>query len=64
LNDATLASKLIYFSFGTLTMAGSGDIVAAHPFARCLCILEAMIGQLYLATLLARLATLEIEGSR
>ena len=57
-----LASTMVYFSFGTLTIAGSGDIAALHPIARSLVNLEAMIGQLYPATLLARLVTLEIEG--
>ncbi len=58
----TLTSTLIFFSFGTLTTAGSGDIAPLHPIARSLFNLEAMIGQLYPATLLARLVTLEIEG--
>jgi len=61
-DNPALASKMIYFSFGTLTTAGSGDIAPLHPIARSLCNLEAMIGQLYPATLLARLVTLEIEG--
>jgi hypothetical protein len=56
-----LASTMIYLSFGTLTGAGAGDIAPLHPVARSLSILEAMIGQLYPATLLARLVTLEIE---
>jgi hypothetical protein len=60
----TLASEIIYFSFGTLTTAGSGDIAPVHPIARSLCNVEAMIGQLYPATLLARLVTLEIEGEK
>jgi len=53
---------MIYFSFGTLTTAGSGDIAPLNAFARSLSNVEAMIGQLYPATLLARLVTLEIEG--
>jgi hypothetical protein len=53
---------MIYFVFGTLTGAGSGDIAPAHPMARSLTVVVAMIGQLYPATLLARLVTLEIEG--
>jgi hypothetical protein len=56
-----LQSTLIYFSFGTLTGAGS-DITPVHPVARSLVNLEAILGQLYPATLLARLVTLEIEG--
>jgi hypothetical protein len=42
---------------------GSGDITAVNPIARNLTIVEAMIGQLYPATLLARLVTLEVEDS-
>jgi hypothetical protein len=61
-DSPTLSSTMIYFSFGTLTTAGSGDIAALNPFARSLTNVEAMIGQLYPATLLARLVTLEIEG--
>jgi len=61
-DSPALASTMMYFSFGTLTTAGSGDIAPLHPIARSLCNLEAMIGQLYPATLLARLVTLEIEG--
>ena len=61
-DDPALANKLIYFSFVTLTSVGYGDIVPVHPLARSLCNLEAIIGQLYPATLLARLVSLEIEG--
>jgi Ion channel len=60
-DSPTLSSTMIYFSFGTLTTAGSGDIAPIHAFARSLVNLESMIGQLYPATLLARLVTLEIE---
>jgi hypothetical protein len=57
--DSVLASRLLYFSFVTLTSTGYGDIVPIHPLARSLCSLEAVIGQLYPAILLARLVTLE-----
>ena len=59
-----LASNVIYFSFVTLTSTGYGDIYPVHPVARSLCNLETIIGQLYPATLLARLVSLEIEGRR
>lgn len=58
------ASSVIYFSFVTLTSTGYGDIYPVNPIARSLCNLETIIGQLYPATLLARLVTLEIEGAR
>jgi hypothetical protein len=59
-----LTSNVIYFSFVTLTSTGYGDIFPVHPVARSLCNVETIIGQLYPATLLARLVSLEIEGRR
>lgn len=59
-DDRSLASKVFYLSFATLTTTGYGDIVPVHPWARSLCNVEAVIGQLYPATLLARLVTLEL----
>lgn len=63
-DSPSLADVMIYFSFGALTGIGSGDITALHPIARSLVLVEAMIGQLYPATLLARIVTLEIEDRR
>ena len=51
-------SELIYFSFTTLTTVGFGDIVPVNPVARSMATLEALVGQLYPAVLLARLVTL------
>jgi hypothetical protein len=63
-DNISLPSNLIYFSFVTLTTTGYGDIVPVLPFARSLCNLESVIGQLYPATLLARLVSLEVTGRR
>ena len=55
----------MYFSFVTLTTTGYGDIVPVHAGARSLANLEAFIGQLYPAVLLARLVSLELtSGSK
>lgn len=62
-DNAALASELFYLSFATLTTTGYGDLVPLHPLARSLCNLEAVISQLYPATLLARLVTLELRGT-
>jgi hypothetical protein len=62
-DNPIFASTMIYFSFGTLTTAGSADISPLHPIARSLTNVEAMIGQLYPATLLARIVTLQIEDA-
>jgi hypothetical protein len=59
-DSPALASNLIYFSFATMTTTGYGDVFPVHPVARSLCSLEAIFGQLYPATLLARLVTLEL----
>jgi len=55
---------MLYFSFGTLTTASYGDIRPVYPIARNLTNLEAVIGQLFPATLLARLVSLEISQRR
>lgn len=53
--------QAIYFSFTTLTTLGYGDITAATPLARNLCVLEALIGQIYLVVLVARLVGMQIS---
>ncbi len=60
----TEIDTMLYFSLTTLTTTGFGDITPVHPFARSLANLEAIIGQLYPATILARLVTLELEHRR
>ena len=45
----------IYFSFVTLATLGYGDILPLTPTARGLAVSEAILGQLYLAVLVARL---------
>jgi len=61
---STSGEAFYYFSVVTLTTVGFGDISAVHPLVRSLVMLEALIGQLYPAILLARLVTLEIETRR
>lgn len=46
---------LLYFSFVTLTTLGYGDVAPITQEARSLAILEAVVGQLYLAVIVARL---------
>lgn len=50
----------LYYSFVTLTTLGYGDIVPVAPPAKILAILEAVIGQIYLTVLVARLVGLHI----
>jgi Ion channel len=46
-----------YFSFVTLATVGYGDYTAAHSLGRMLAIVEALLGQLYLVTVLAILVS-------
>jgi len=56
---ATIAT-ISYFSFVTMTTLGYGDIGPLTPAARSMVTLEALLGQLFLAVLIARLVALHI----
>ncbi|MGA7634364.1 MAG: ion channel, partial [Terriglobales bacterium] len=45
----------IYYSFGTMTSLGTAGITPVSPQARSVSVLEAILGVLYLAVLIARL---------
>jgi hypothetical protein len=49
-----------YFSLVTLSTLGYGDITPLTPLARSLSSLEAVVGQLYIAVLIARLVGMHI----
>jgi hypothetical protein len=46
-------SAFVYFSFVTLSTTGYGDLLAAPGFPRALAIGEAMVGQLYMVSVVA-----------
>jgi hypothetical protein len=54
----TVRTALAYFSFVTITTLGYGDIVPVTRFARMISVMEAVVGQLYLVILVARLVGL------
>jgi len=49
------AQTFQYFSFTTLTTLGYGDYTAAYSSGQAVAVLEALTGQIFLATLVARL---------
>ena len=53
-----------YFSFVTLTTLGYGDVAPVAPFARALAYAEAMMGQIYLTVIVARVVALYIMDTR
>jgi Ion channel len=52
--DATQSARA-YYSFTTLTTTGFGDLTAATRGGRALAVLEMLLGQLYLVTVIATL---------
>lgn len=54
--EMTKVSEMLYFSFTVLTSTGFGDVTPVHPVARMLCVLQQVIGVLFIAILIARLA--------
>jgi hypothetical protein len=61
-NMDQLTSKLVYFSFTTLTTVGFGDVLPVYPFARSLAIAEAIVGQLFPAILIGALVAMAMQG--
>lgn len=53
---------LLYFSFVTLTTLGYGDITPATPLTRFLAFMEAIVGQFYLAVLVASLVGMGVSN--
>ncbi len=58
--DADLLNY-IYFSLVTLTTLGYGDIIPVSPLARSFASIEAVMGQMYLTVLVARLVGVYIS---
>ena len=46
-------SDYLYFSYTTLTTTGFGDFTAATELGRTLAVVEALVGQIYLVTIVA-----------
>jgi hypothetical protein len=57
-NGNTTFGAMLYFSFVTIATLGYGDIVPVTSFARSLATMEAVMGQIYLVTIVARLVSL------
>jgi hypothetical protein len=55
-------SELLYFSFITLSTVGFGDVHPVTPVARALTVAEALVGQLYIAILIASLVAMALQA--
>jgi len=58
--EDALGIRFIYFSFITLTTVGFGDTVPVSPMAQMLVIFEAIMGQFYVAVVVAYLVSMYI----
>jgi drug/metabolite transporter (DMT)-like permease len=57
-------ANYLYFSFVTLTTTGYGDLTAAGGLGRAVAVLEALLGQIYLVTVVALLVSNLGRGRR
>jgi voltage-gated potassium channel Kch len=60
--ERVTSADALYFSLVTQTTLGYGDIVPVSPMARALSSVEALIGQVFLVALVARLVALQLRG--
>jgi hypothetical protein len=61
---ADLKMNYIYFSFVTLTTTGYGDLSPAYGVGRMVAVLEAIIGQLYLVSVVALVVSAYGKGKK
>ncbi len=64
LGASDVSANFIYFSFVTLTTVGYGDVLPLSNAARSLAVLEAVMGQLYLAVTIARLVGIQASQAQ
>jgi hypothetical protein len=58
------AGDVLYYSFVTLGTVGYGDVTPSSPLARSLSLIEAVIGIMYVATMIARFVAIQIGDNR
>jgi hypothetical protein len=54
--------ELVYYSFVTMTTLGYGDLTPVKPLARTVAYLQAIVGQFYVAVLVAWLVGMYLSG--
>jgi hypothetical protein len=55
-------SELVYYSYVTMTTLGYGDLTPVKPLARTVAYLQAIVGQFYVAVLVAWLVGMYLSG--
>jgi len=62
-DPAPVSGEIFYFSFVTLSTVGYGDVSPVAPLARSLSMLEAIVGVMYVATMIARFVALHTDST-
>lgn len=63
LSLASIKAELSYFSFVTLATLGYGEVTPVSDMARTLAVMEAVVGQMFVAVFIARLVGFHLVGS-
>jgi hypothetical protein len=63
-NQALHIADLVFFSFGSLTTAGGGDLIPQGKATQMLVLLEEVTGVLYMGAFVARLVAMYGDGRR
>ena len=56
------AGAVLYYSFVTLGTVGYGDVTPASPAARSVSLVEMVVGIMYVATIIARLVSIQTSN--
>ena len=56
------AGDVLYYSFVTLGTVGYGDVTPSSPLARSVSLIEAVIGIMYVATMISRFVSIQISS--
>jgi hypothetical protein len=62
--DAATSARSLYFSFVTITTVGYGDFSARTNFGHTLSVTEALLGQIYLVTVVAAIVGRVVPRSK
>jgi hypothetical protein len=60
--DTRGVGVVLYYSFVTLGTVGYGDVTPASPVARAVSLIEAILGIMYVATLITRFVSIQISS--
>ncbi|MHB1463439.1 MAG: potassium channel family protein [Armatimonadota bacterium] len=61
---ASRTGEVLYFSIMTLATVGYGDVLPSAPMTRSICVIETLVGVMYIGVLVARFVSLHAVRNR